>query len=466
MPEARTAEEIQQELLASVTAQTDLYDPEEASRIRGLMGAAALQFEQSDALTLYLLAAFGFNVDGQALDDRCAQMPGFEPRRPASPSQGAVMSLTFDTSVGETAVPIGTIFAAGEVNFVLVAEATRLDGETTYPGPGQTYGYVVCSQPGSVGNVAAGAINVVVSEVDNLVSCINVVGLNNGMLRESDQELRIRALNYVAGGLGRVSPPGLVALALAFISSSGTRCRHARVREFPDRPYAEIVVDDGLGFAGAERPAQIRSGTVPQNGQLDFWFDFPTIENEVSLQVDSGSGFADVPVQWTTLNERGRAWLDEGSTIFQPGYQWRCTGHTCYIDWIAEFQAVIEATLQYLGRAPGYRATSVRVRAVRPIVEWVEYTALLVVESGFDPDAVAASVRAAIAQFHLNLAPGQPALMMELYAVLARVAGVENVHLVDRDDETVPMGDVYPSGENYRLSVNAATGIMINGSVS
>lgn len=466
MPEARTAEEIQQELLASVTAQTDLYDPEEASRIRGLMGSAAMQFEQSDALTVYLTQAFGLNVFGQALDDRVAQIPGFEPRRPASPSQGAVMRFTFDTSVGTSTVPVGTLFAAGEVTFVLVTEVTRLSGETTYPAAGQDYGYVVCSQPGTEGNVAAGSIVTVVSDVEDLLTCSNVVSLNNGMTRESDQELQLRALNYYAGGLGRVSPPGLIALALAFVSSTGTRCRHARVREFPDRPYSEIIVDDGLGFTGAERSATIRSGTIPQNGQLDFWFDFPTVEDEVVLQVNDGGGFQDKVVQWTTLNERGRAWLDEGSTIFQPGYLWQCTGHHCYIDWIAEFQAVIEATLQYLGRAPGYRATGVRVRAVRPVVEWVEYTCLLVVASGFAPATVYAQVRTAIATFHLNLAPGEPLLMLDMYATLARIEGVENIHLVDRDDEETPMGDVYPSGDNYRLSVNAATGILINGSLA
>ena len=452
--------------MASVTAQTDLYDPEEASRIRGLCGSAALQFEQSDALTVYLTTAFGLNVFGQALDDRVAQIPGFEPRRPASPSQGAVMEFTFDTSVGESTIGAGSLFAAGEVTFVLIASVTRLAGETTYPTGTQTYGYVVCSQSGTDGNVAAGSIRTVVSDIEDLLSCNNVAALNNGRPRETDQELQLRALNYLAGGLGRLSPPGLIALALAFVSSNGTRCRHARVKEFPDRPYAEVVVDDGLGFTGAERPATIRSGTIPQNGQLDFWFDFPTVENEVTLYVDSGSGYVAQPVQWTTLNERGRAWLNEDSTIFEPGYTWKCEGHTCYIDWIAEFQAVIEATLQYLGRAPGYRATSTRVRCVRPFVEWVEYTCLLVVASGFDPATVYAAVRSTIANFHLDLAPGEPLLMLEMYAALARVDGVENIHLVDRDDESVPMGDVYPAGDNYRLSVNQASGIMINGSLS
>ncbi len=460
---AQPPEEIEQEMVAVLVEQSDLTDTTESARAAALMAAGGWQVAAVQAQIAALKRAFGFQGQGQALRDRCRQLPGFVVDLGASPAQGAVMSFTRADTSGELLVAAGSTFQtpSGAI-FVLTADATFLDGEAVYPAAGQSYAYVVCSVPGTVGNVGAGSITILRSGPDGLIGCTNPVALLNGLPPETDAQIQKRALDYVAGGLTRLTPAGLRSLVLEFVASDGTRSRNPpAIWVDPSRPYAEILPDDGNGFAGLTRVATDTTGIVPANGQLDFWFEGPMVEDEVTLSVN---GVEVGTVEWVTIAERGRAYLLETADIWSAGDEWEVSGHTVYIGYLRELQAVIEGLLSYLGMIQGYRATATRIRVAQPARELVEYDVLVVYDPAFVPDDVNTRVRDAIVEFHLNLLIGEPRLIAHLIRVVDQIPGVLNHAFRDPDDPTVPAQDAYPANQRTKLSASVFS-IAINGSI-
>lgn len=460
---ALTPEEIAQSETATLVVQSDLTDVTETGRASALVEADAWQNAAIQQQIDALLRSFGFDAEGTALDDRCAQLPGFTPRLGLSPAQGAVLAMTRSTSSGALTVPAGSTFQtpSGAI-FVLTADVTFLDGSTAYPSAGQPYGYVVCSAPGTTGNVGAGAITIVRSGPDDVIGCTNPTALSNGQPRETDAQLRKRALDYVAGGLTQLTPDGLRSFVLSFVSSDGTRSRNApAIWTDPARPYAEVIPDDGTGFAGLTRDAIITSGAVPANGQSLFWFESPRVSSEVALYVNASLVGT---VQWTTIAERGVAYLDDAAAFWSPGDTWSVEGGQVYIGYLAELQRAIDGTLTYLGLTVGRRATATRVRVVAPTRELVSYDVLAVYNPGFDPADVNTQIRDAILQWHLDLNIGQPLLVSHLIGALDTIVGLANFSLRDIDDPTIAMSDVYPSTDRVKL-YTLASAIQVNGAV-
>jgi len=460
---AKPPEEVEQEMVGLLVEQSDLTDTTESARAAALMAAGAWQVSSLTTLIDSLKRSFGFQGTGQALRDRCRQLAGFVVDLGPSPAQGAVMSFTRADTSGELLVPAGSTFQSpGGAIFVLTQDATFLTGEASYPAAGQPYGYVVCSVAGTTGNVDAGAITIIRSGPDGLIGCTNVAALNNGQPAETDAQLQKRALDYVAGGLTRMTPAGLRSLVLEFVASDGTRSRNPpAIWVDPARPYAEVLPDDGNGFAGLTGPGATTGGTIPVNGQLDFWFSAPMVEDEVTLSVN---GTEVGTVEWVTIAERGRAFLLESAAIWVAGDMWEVTGHRVYLGYLRELQAVIEGLATYLGLTQGYRATATRVRVAQPLTESIEYDVAVVFDPAYDPDEVATRVRDAIVEFHLDLLIGEPRLLAHLIRVVDQVPGVINHAFRDPDDPTVPAADAYPANGRTKL-VTAEWLIKVNGSI-
>jgi hypothetical protein len=438
---ARSEEEAFQAQFAILQAQSDLNDARETSRVAAVLKSTSDRLAAAhEFIEATLLRGLGLEASGSDLDDVVAQWPDFEPRGQASYAQGAVLTMTRDSSVGELVVPAGSVFAtqSGQ-KAVLLADAVFLDGQTTFPALGQARGYVSSTTPGPAGRIDAGALRVVVRAPTGVVSCNNPVALSGGQEAETDAQLRSRFLDYLAGGITRMPERGLVALAKSFRSEG---VRHASVWVDPARPYAELRIDDGRGFAGLTQPAKKTQGVVPVNGQLDFWVDGPVVDSEVVLRVN-GSPVS--PVRWTLIHERGRAWLDEGASIWSPGDTWEVYGHQVYVGVIAKLQRVIEGLQAWAARQWGYRSVASRVRVVPVQVELVEYNLLVVYEDGVDRDSVDATIRDVLVAFHDDLEADQPLLMLRVSAALDKIPGVRNINLRDRDDISVDMRDVYPT---------------------
>ncbi len=454
----RDSEEVHQEMFAIVQVQSDLSDTNDSAIANAVLKATADQFEQAeDLIERSLLRGLGIEAEGTGLDDVVAQWPEFEGRRGASPAQGAVLEFTRDSSVGTLAVDAGSVFASeGGANILLGAGIIFLDGSLTYPAVGQSYGYAISVLTGEQGNVGVGAIRRVVRAPEGVVGVRNVTALTNGRPRETDAQLRRRFLDYLAGGIGRMTERGVIALARAFADQG---VRHASIWVDPVRPYAELVLSDGRGFAGLTRTAIAVSGVVPKGGKLDFHCDSPVVDDEVTLKVN---GVPVSPVQWTLRHESGRAWLDESAQIWAEGDTWEVSGHQCYAGVIARVQGVINGLLAWQGRMMGVVSVAARIRAITSIPEDVEYDVYAVYGANQDPDAVDAQIRAVIEAFHLDIGQGNPLILLRLNGQLDRIPSAANIHLRDRDDPSVEMEDVYPSSWRHELTTQAGL-IRING---
>ena len=456
----RTVEEIHQEMFAVAQEQSQLTDARETAIANAILKAGAMQIEQAeDKIEAGLAALLGLDAEGDALDDVVGGWPGFEKRRGMSPAQGAALELTRDDTSGALDVDVGSVFAtASGQQAVLAVGVTFLDGEDTYPAAGQTHGYLVSSTPGPTGNIEAGALRQVVRAPDGVIGCRNVIALDNGRPRETDAQLRKRFLDYLAGGVSRTTPRGIMAVAQAFRDRG---VLHVTVWNDPKRPYAEVCVDNGTGFVGATRTARPSGGTIPAHGQLDFWFDYPVASSEVTLKVN---GIGVSPVQWTTLHERGRAWLEESAEIWEPGDTWEVSGHTVLDGLLRDIQATFEGLLAWQGRSAGFRSTAARVRVVIPVLEAVEYDVLVVYAPLADQALVDAQVMATIVQHHINLPQGADLVLLALQGQLDKLRrpdGVVDVILRDPDDPAELMRNVSPSSPRHKLTPGV---IKINGS--
>lgn len=443
---SRSAEEAFQAQFALVQEQSDLTDARETSRVAAVIKANSERMEATDTLIYDTLTkGLGLQASGSDLDDVVAQWPDFEPRREASYAQGACLTLVREDSSTQQVMQPGAVFAAANgQKVVTTGEIVFLSGSLVYPASGQGRGWIVATIAGPAGRIGANALRTIVKAPDWLVSCNNPVDVSGGQERETDEQLRKRFLDYLAGGISRMPERGLIALAKAFRDEG---VRHATVWVDPTRPYAELRLDNGRGFSGMTQPARVTTGVVPVNGLRELWVDGPVVESEITIRVN---GEYVSPVQWVTLHERGRVWIDEAATFLQPGDVWEVRGHTIYVGILAKIQSIVEGLQSWAARQWGYRSVSARVRVVPTRVETVEYDLLVVYEEDVDRDLVDQSIRDVIVAFHDDLEADTPLLMLRIKGQLDRVSGAKNIHLRDRDDTSVEMSDVYPT-PGYKL---------------
>lgn len=441
----RDRDEIHQEAFAIAAVQSQVSDTNDTAIVNAALAAHAAQIEAIELRQSRLYKSLGLDAEGQDLDDVVGEWPGFEPRLGQSYAQGAVLELYRSSAVGELLASAGTVVSTPSgKRYLLLAPALFMDGHATYPGPGQRNAYIAATEPGVNGNADVGAVSQVIQGPEGLTGCRNVLPLTGGQERETDAELRKRAIDWLAGGINRMTPAAIRALARAFRSQG---VLHATIWEDPSRPYAEIILDDGRGFQGLDRPATPYGGVVGPQGQIDFRCDAPVVDDEVTLTVNG----APVATSWTLIHERGRAFFDEESELLEEGDEWLCAGHRVYTDVIAEFQWVLEGLRSHNGRDIGFRAAGARIRARTATPELVEYYVQRTVKLGFEPDEVDRQIRATIDQFHIDLEQGQSGLVFNLSALLRSIRGIDNCFLRDVDDPTVPLGDMVPSTRKHKL---------------
>lgn len=463
MSQAR--EEVEAQINAVVVEQSRLTDSNESAIAGSTSGSVARQIVAVQTSVDGLYASYGFGGSGQNLRDRCGQLAGFVVDVPASPAQGAVLQFTRNSSVGELVVPAGSLVQTQlGVVYSLAVSVTFLDGSLVYPATGQPYGYAIATVPGLTGNCGGGTITQTRSVPDGVIGVTNPIPLANGLPAETDEQLRYRAFQFVAAGLSRTTAPALIYLALTFVASDGTRCRHATVWRDPTRPYAKLIVSDGQGFAGLQRPATLTTTTVPVNGVLGLIpFDAPAVEDEITVEVN---GSAVTPPQWVVRGESGVAIVDQAQTFAVAGDTIVAAPANVYTGFLAELQGVVNGDTQFLGTNQGWRAEATRVVVAPPNAESLELSVLVVYAPGpVEPEAINASIRTAIVEYFLALPIGAPLLVVDLISVLNTLPYIVNFRLVDTDDPTVAQGDVYPSSPLSSLTTQTYL-IRVNGSLA
>lgn len=443
----RTAEEIRLEQMAQVVAQSELTDVEDGGVAHTIIGVTSLQLALIEQRILSLYKSFGFSGTGTDLDDRCEQLPGFEGRLRLSAATGAVMQFRRLTSLTEVVVPAGIIVASDldpSVLYITTESFTFSIGQLAYPSAGQSGVNVTCLSLGTAGNTAKGTVTTISKTTSSVViSCTNINALTNGSDRETDDSLRARAFNFFASR-SQVTASAIKFMVDSFTASDGTKALTSFVVVDPNFPaYAEVIVDDGDGMQGSTDSGPTITG-VTTNGQHTFWFQAPACNSPAPIVTIDG--VVQTTVEWVFAHESGVAYLHPDSTLLStPGIPWSVSRYDVYKGFIRECQAAINGLISLPSHTPGWIAAGGRVRVLPPTLQYVEFTALLVVTAGYDFTEVSERVKGAIVAFMRSLPPGKPMLRFALYDAIGEVDGVENFQL------EAPGADVYPSTPRTKL---------------
>lgn len=446
--EPRTQAEIHAAIVARLVARTVLTDVSEGGVAAGITGAVADEIEGVEYAVKQVVDAYALEgAEGTLLDERCAQFPGGGlVRLGPSAATGNGLVLTRDnTDPVAQVVPAGTVYGRSDdasVLYVQLADATIAAGQASYPvaGSGDPNVAVVSSVLGDRGNAAVGVIDTIISGPDWLQSVSQAGSVAGGLDRESDAQLRKRALLWMSA-LARTQKAALEYIGLTFRPSSGARFRHAIVFEPPDRPgYCELLADDG---ASAGKKGITVTGTVPAGGQTAIYHEFPAKGPITPAQFKVNG--APSTIDYVSIPERGLIYPESGQLL--AGDTWEVSGYDVYTGGRAELQREVEGDPSDPTGTPGWRAAGCRVRVVAPTEQWVKYRINVVVFEGVDLVAAALEVERETVEYLDTLAPGEPAFIAELYRILMSIPGIRNVAFMATDEAGNPATttDVYPA---------------------
>lgn len=184
----RTVDEIYQELLACFGERTGL-EPREGCDLSARLYAVAAQ-----VYALYVQAdwvarqAFPQTAEGEWLE-RHAQLRGLE-RKPATAAEGVVRFIAGEGDSSPREIPQGTVcMTAGLVRFETTRPGWVEAGELTAEVP------VRALEPGTAGNVSAGAVSSMAVAPMGIASCTNPQPFTGGTDGEGDGSLRTRVLD-------------------------------------------------------------------------------------------------------------------------------------------------------------------------------------------------------------------------------------------------------------------------------
>jgi uncharacterized phage protein gp47/JayE len=187
-------------------------------------------------------------------------------RLPATFSTGIVTFSRFAANLPAT-IPVGTIIktSGGTLSFSVVEDDTLSIWQPSFPGYVMPIGVnsvdvpVACATGGSLGNVLAGAINVIATPLPGVDQVSNATPLIDGIDAENDQSFRGRFPNYLA--------------SRSRATTTAVRSAIANVRQGLDVAIQEntaadgtarsgffiVTVDDGTGFPSSALLSSVAS---------------------------------------------------------------------------------------------------------------------------------------------------------------------------------------------------------------
>jgi uncharacterized phage protein gp47/JayE len=432
----RTKEEIHTYLLAHSLAKSGLTDTEAGSVIATSLGSVAEDTEAVEYRMKLIRDSFDFTrAVGEDLDERIADMPGMEPRRVEGFASGAVMTLTRGSSAGTLNVPAGSLWALGtdpRIQVRQTAAVTFAAGSLTFPASGDTnYAAVTALTGGYAGNAVPGAINVVVDAPSDVVSCTNTLTLSGGRPRETDDELKTRAVAYLSS-LSTCQPAALEFFALNHTDTDGKSVSFAHAFEHPSIPaYTELVVDDGSGLTGLIQAGTLVTGTLPTSaGTAGKIFHANPAVSPITRITNTTTGITwtldpAAPI-WVSKEERGVIDLLDGQTAFSPGDGWSIAAadYQVYTGFLRSLQALIEGDATNPLADPGLRASGTRVKAMPPVTQSLDFVINLILDVGAVFEDVETAVNNAVIAYLASLGPGDPYFESQLISRLHKIEGL------------------------------------------
>ena len=431
-------DEIRRRMVSRLVATSRLVDLSEGSDYGMMLGVVADEMSSLQQKLGEFHESHFFNCSGQLLDDRCAQMPDFDQRRPAARARGGGFTVIRSSTAATLSIPPGTLRVgrSDAPDLVYTNEFTITLGIGV---ASSTNNQFVCTSPGFFGNAPPGVVNRLSAAPSTVTEVYNTLPLVGGRSREDDASLAARAQLFWSS-LTRTTRPSLEALALNFrVPGSDEFIRTISVHESLETPgYTEVFIDNGQGFIGSSRPANLQFGIVPTIDEVNARYQF-TFEGPAATPPDLTIGantYSSLHPSILVLEERGVLILrasHPGITL-SPGDTWQTGGHEVLVGFPAALQ-------QYL--AANCRASGVRVRVRLPRTQELSISANVTVMAGASIARVFAEIRAGITAYLADLPPGQPLLFFRLGADLSTIPGVRNIKF--------DQNDLYPSGQDVKF---------------
>jgi hypothetical protein len=195
---------------AQASSDVDNLDLEVGSVLRAALeanGAIVLHAQTVALLVLWMTRLA--TSSGSDVDSFIADFGMSPPRLAAVPSSGPV-TISRLSPVSAATILVGSLARTGDLSldFEIIADPSNpcfspstgpRGGFIIPPGTATITVQVVCTTPGTIGNVTANAVSLPGSGMDAITYCDNGAPFANGVDAESDNALRARFVNWVAG---------------------------------------------------------------------------------------------------------------------------------------------------------------------------------------------------------------------------------------------------------------------------
>lgn len=257
--------------------------------------------ENQELSELVYLSAFPASARGVSLD-RLVPLVGIS-RNPATYSEQEIII----TGTADTVAPMGFLVSAGNVVFHTIQDYTI--GQS-----GTVTATVECNEPGTVGNVAIGAIDTIVNPTAGVTSIEHTAIIQTAVDIESDYSLRNRftqaltvtgsgTLDAISGAIMRV--PGAESVYISENSTDST------VGDLPPHSFKCYVL---APVTAKQAIAEAIFSKKPVGVQT---------VGEVSTEVlDSGGGSHTINFEWTeTVQIYVRCTIETSSSLSEDGIE-------------------------------------------------------------------------------------------------------------------------------------------------
>jgi hypothetical protein len=302
--------------------------------------------------------------------------------------------------------------------------------------------HIIAESTGEGGNTAIGTILRMVTAPTQLTACRNTQPLTNGLARENDTALKLRAMDYLKS-LSRCQKASIEFMARSFVSSEGERFPYAKVYEDPEQlGFCELVIDDGSGISkeALSRAGQTAMTNIATGGSRVAYHEAPATgpitPDMIRIHVGGNSANQIAPQEdnYTSLWERGVVYLKEG--VANPDDVVVIADYRVYRGYMAELQQEIEGDPNNFDRMTGFRSAGTRVVVNTVTPQYINLDITLIVEPTSDYNTVEVSVQRAIEIYVNKLAPSESLFISKLIDVAVGVAGTKDIVFYERNSTT------------------------------
>lgn len=449
--------DIMRDLRGMMLGRTNLNDINAGSVMNTLLSAVAQEIASSERRLYNIRESFFLkNIGGSDLDQRVAELPpeGMA-RLEASNASGSVLTIERSDNTAELIIPAGSLVGTTDgQQYRTSIDVVIAQGEDLVENV-----HIICTTAGAVGNVGVSTISEIVAMPDDVFSVTNTQPLTNGNDRETDEQLRSRALLYNQS-LTRCTRAALEFLGASFVSSEGERMRFINLWEDPATPaYSELVVDDGSGLTvnSVSRIASQVVGVIPSNGSRIIYHQAPATEPITSDNLTitrNGAAVAIDDADITSFPERGVVFLAEGAV--QAGDEWRIRNYRTYQGFMKELQEEIEGDVNNPSLLTGFRAAGTRVVVSLASPQFVQFDVSVSTEFNIEAPLVTSQIRAVLLDLINGLAPSETLYTSAMIEAARSVSGVRDVSIYIRDTDQ-PYPNQYPASPRSALRVNSTS---------